>query len=172
MTFDGFPGPPQMLAHRQVGARLHLKHALLSKRARHRWRRRWAAVSAIVPILLGGAAAPVMYRAEGQRPVSASGVQDFRRAPDYISVWSHGRIVGHVPRTDLYATPGARVPSVWTGPLTVYGPDLRTIVGHLYFGIGFVPLGTSPKSEPCVPVTAVVGTTAGRAEHSVACHSR
>jgi hypothetical protein len=169
--FDRIPDPPPVLTDRKVGTRLHLKQALLGKRTRHR-RWQWAAVSAIVPMLIGGAAASAAYRTEGQLPVSASGVLDFRRTPDYVTVWSHGRIVGFVPQADLYATPGRRVPSAWTGPLTVYGPNLRTIVGHLYSGIGFVPLGTSPQSEPCAPVTAVVGTATGHAEYSVACRGR
>jgi len=42
----------------------------------------------------------------------------------------------------------------------VYGPDLKKLVGHMYPGVGFVPLGKSITSVPCMPVTMTEnGTT-------------
>ena len=45
--------------------------------------------------------------------------------------------------------------------VTVYGPDLRTVVGHLYNNKGFVPLGTNPADVPDLPTTTLTTTSTG-----------
>jgi len=41
--------------------------------------------------------------------------------------------------------------------IPVYARDLKTLVGHMYPGKGFVPLGESPDSVPDVPQTTGTG---------------
>ncbi|HUZ09029.1 MAG TPA: hypothetical protein VMU76_02575 [Acidimicrobiales bacterium] len=103
---------------------------------------------------------------KGAIPASAAahGAIDWSQAPDYVSVTSNGRIVGYVNKTALIPTPlgqpvRGQAPSSPEVPpplasrpqlpiVTVYGPDLVTVVGHEYPGKGFVPLGTDAGAIP------------------------
>jgi hypothetical protein len=44
---------------------------------------------------------------------------------------------------------------------TVYGPDLTTVVGHMYPGVGFVPLGVTPPPTSTVTTVALVSPPTG-----------
>jgi hypothetical protein len=88
-----------------------------------------------------------------------NGQTDISKVPDFVAaVGKDGKIVGYVPKADLFPAPtrGAHL-----GPQTpfevqpVYAGDLRTLVGHFYPGIGFVPLGVSPSTQSCVPESTV-----------------
>ena len=46
------------------------------------------------------------------------------------------------------------------GVAPVYASDLKTLVGHFYPGVGFVALGTSPASKPCIPEQTVLSRAA------------
>jgi len=93
--------------------------------------------------------------------VSLLGTNGTRLIPgSFTAVASQGRVVGYAPRADL------RPPKIGT-VVPVYDENLKTLVGHMYPGIGFVPLGTSPSSEPCVPETVIENNT----NHPVACPS-
>jgi hypothetical protein len=62
--------------------------------------------------------------------------------------------VGYVLRAALMDPLFART------PITVFGDDLRTVVGHMYANKGFVPLGTDPEAVPGLPTTTtVIGST-------------
>lgn len=47
--------------------------------------------------------------------------------------------------------------------IPVYGPDLQTIVGHMYPNKGFVPIGQSPDSVPDVPNSSSSSPAFGQA---------
>lgn len=106
-------------------------------------------------------------------PIPASAVNpafpdgiDLSQVPDFIPTMSNGKIVGFVPKSQLFPTAPPVLPSKGaTSPtaadiaaldassiLTVYGPDLTTVIGHMYPGQVFVPLGQTPP-----PYTATGG---------------
>jgi hypothetical protein len=86
---------------------------------------------------------------------TANGV-DKSLVPDYIPALDQaGNQVGYVSK-DLAITNGAPP----TQPIPVYASDLQTIVGYMYPGRGFVPLGTSPDAVPTIVVTTE-GVSAG-----------
>ena len=98
---------------------------------------------------------------------------DLSKVPDFVPAISNGKIVGYIPKSQLFppqSTPsqGGTSSSPYVAPTpaneeaqsaqlvkTVYGADLVTVVGHMYPGVGFVPLGATP--EPSSTVTTVTG---------------
>ncbi len=80
---------------------------------------------------------------------------DDERIPDFVSVLTRDgeQIAGVVDNTLLDGG---------VNPLTVYASDLTTVVGHLYAGVGFVPLGEQPPvivcDEPSVTVSQPDGS--------------
>ncbi len=75
---------------------------------------------------------------------------DLAKVPDYVStVGKGGGVVGYVPKADLFPP---RTTGVHLGPegpplvVPVYASDLKTIVGHVYPGIGYVPVGAKPST--------------------------
>jgi hypothetical protein len=101
-----------------------------------------------------------MYFSKGPVP-TVNGQMDIQRAPDFISVTSDNKIVGYVPRKYVLPMPGSRAMDPFIGLVApVYGADLKTLVGHMYPGVGFAPVGKSPSSVPCTPVSTFEnGTT-------------
>jgi hypothetical protein len=86
-------------------------------------------------------------------PPGPNGEVDPSRAPDFIAVAGRdGGIAGYVPKRFLFrdAATGNGLPLEPDYP--VYGDDLRTLVGHMVAGKGFVPLGVDPRAIPNVPV--------------------
>lgn len=149
--------PPQreLRPERRTAARSQLEQYAKGWRERiaQRWGR-WAAVLGLGVGLAvaGGAAASTIYLTKGPVP-TVNGRIDIQRVPDFISVTSGGRIVGYVPRkyvlpSRLQTTTGSLIGQV----APVYGPDLKRLVGHMYPGVGFVPIGQNPSSVPCRPV--------------------
>ncbi len=79
-------------------------------------------------------------------PLGPNGRIDESTAPDFVAVADRGDgTAGYARRQDVL-TPG-------NGPVTVYGDDLRTVVGHLVPDVGFVPLGTDPATLPTLEVS-------------------
>ncbi|MDP9334886.1 MAG: S1C family serine protease, partial [Actinomycetota bacterium] len=77
-------------------------------------------------------------------PQGLSANQAFAKTPDYVAVGGHDVVFGYVNKADMYG-PNTQL-------LPVYACDLKTVVGHLVSGTGFVPLpGTPLPSVP--PVT-------------------
>jgi hypothetical protein len=97
-------------------------------------------------------------------PAFSNGI-DLAQVPDFIPTMSNGKVVGYVSKSQLFptssafqgppvaassngATPSpsaADIAAVDAGSiLTVYGPDLTTIIGHMYPGQIFVPTGQTP----------------------------
>jgi hypothetical protein len=117
-------------------------------------------------------------------PVPASAWQpngfDLSQVPDFIPAMSNGKVVGFVPKSQLFPTssalqgPPVAAPSNGATPsptaaddaavdassiLTVYGPDLTTIIGHMYPGEVFVPVGESPPPYTAPQGQAVTAPT-------------
>jgi hypothetical protein len=69
--------------------------------------------------------------------------------PDFVPVWHRDReeIAGYVASRDL-ALQGAFPWWYQQPPAPVYAEDLWTLVGFLFDGKGFVPLGVDPRSVP------------------------
>lgn len=73
----------------------------------------------------------------------------YKRIPDYLSVYIGPHRVGYTPKAYLAAPNGAGNAPLLGSVAPVYASNLTTLLGHEYPGIGFVPLGESPWSEPC-----------------------
>lgn len=120
--------------------------------------------AALVVVVLGGGAV-LFQRASTPAPSSQGGptvggpisIRNGRvHAPDYIGVVANGKLAGYEPRSYLFPT--KRNAPMFNEVAPVYARDLHTLVGHEYPGVGFVPLGRPPESEPC-PYIATGGTT-------------
>ena len=100
-------------------------------------------------------------------PPGRNGAPDASAAPDFIAVAGpDGGIAGYVPKASFF--PDASAANGRPGPtdVPVYGEDLRTLVGHMVAGRGFVPLGVDPltvatfraQTAPS-PIAAPTGST-------------
>jgi hypothetical protein len=139
---------------RQAAARAQLARYASSRRERIAQRMRRAGLAlglGLGVIVAGGATAATVYLTKGPIP-TVNGRLDFARAPDFISVASNGAVVGFEPkRYVIPSRPGTPENALGTEVAPIYGPDLKTLVGHMYPGVGFVPLGHTPQSVPCLP---------------------
>ncbi len=111
---------------------------------------------------------------KGTIPSSTNGAIDSKKVPDFISaVGRNGKIVGYIPRTYLLpAQANQPVSSKVGGVAPVYASNLKTLVGHFYPGVGFVPLGTSPAAQPCIPEQTFSRAVSGQTVTStIACPS-
>jgi hypothetical protein len=100
----------------------------------------------------GGASATAFLPSKGPVPSSSNGSIDWGKVPDFISVVSDGKTVGYAPRGYVIGNPPGTKQSTDLGAnaVPVYARDLSTLVGHVYPGVGFVPVGESPWSVPCM----------------------
>jgi hypothetical protein len=113
-----------------------------------------AVVSAGIGLVVaGGAGAVALLPTKGPIPVSSSGVIDWGKVPDFIKVTDGNATVGYAPRSYLIGNaPGSQQPSnLGVHEIPIYKSDLKTLVGHLYPGVGFVPLGKAWWSVACAP---------------------
>ena len=111
---------------------------------------------------------------KGTIPSSTNGTIDSKNVPDFISALGRdGKIVGYIPRAYL-------VPPLANDPLgskigsvaPVYASNPKTLVGHMYPGVGFVIVGRSPASQPCIPTTTFAQAADDRVTTStIACPS-
>lgn len=106
--------------------------------------------------------------------LKAGGGVDLSKVPDFVPALSNGKVVGYIPKSELFPTQPVAPKSADTGSSqapyvaptaadeaaqnaelvkTVYGPDLVTVVGHMYPGVGFVPLGGTPGPSTVTTVT-------------------
>jgi hypothetical protein len=91
-------------------------------------------------------------------PPGPDGAVDPARAPDFIAVAGREDVIaGYVAKAYVFPEPTTVVG--WPGnppkeapPEPVYGDDLRTVVGFMVIGKGFVPLGTDPAAVPTFQV--------------------
>jgi len=152
--FPQLPPDRSLPRQRHAAARAQLQRYATSRRERVVQRWRGAAVAMGLGLGLavaGGAAAGTVYLTRGPIP-TVNGRLDVALAPDFIRVASSGLAVGYVPkRYILPSGPGTPANGLVGEIAPVYGPDLKTLVGHMYPGIGYVALGTSLRSVSCTP---------------------
>ncbi len=116
------------------------------------------------PVVRASATSP--HATFGQVPPAAftsSGI-NWSLAPEYIATVGHSqKVVGYIPKIDIERSVaagrgpmngGSYSPTVSSSVLPVYNKHL-TLVGHMYTGLGFVPLGQSVADE--APPTTFVG---------------
>jgi hypothetical protein len=102
-------------------------------------------------------AAPPGHPTKGPIPQAAylaTGI-DAALAPDFVPVQSRDgtAVAGYVPKEYLVQSMPTFTASRSEGQVApVYADDLTTLVGHMYPGRGFVPLGVDPDSVPTIPV--------------------
>jgi hypothetical protein len=82
-------------------------------------------------------------------PAGPDGQIDPATVPDFVAIAGPDTIVGYVAKAAVL-NPGD---TTWP----VYGDDLRTVVGHLMPGRGFVPLGMDPAAIPTFPAKVSAG---------------
>jgi hypothetical protein len=87
---------------------------------------------------------------------------DLSQVPDFIPTMSNGKVVGFIPKSQIFPTSSApQTPAELDASSihAVYGPDLTTIIGYMYPGQVFVPLGetppplTTPRGQAVTPPT-------------------
>jgi hypothetical protein len=109
---------------------------------------------------------------KGTVPPAQKGRIDFKKAPDYVSVvGKSGKIVGYAPKAYILPSTTANQPqNPELGSVApVFGNDLKTVVGHLYPGAGFVAVGQSP-SAACSPVGTIgISADGTTTEHTYPC---
>jgi hypothetical protein len=133
-------------------------------------RRRILSLGAAILVMAAAAIGVTSVAAGGSAPTKGAipheafkpdGI-DLSLAPDFVqAVGRNGDVVGYIPKeyfvtqtgpvTDAPLGPDGR-PTSNTKP--VYGDDLKTLVGHFVPGIGFVPIGTDPRTVPSFVVEA------------------
>jgi hypothetical protein len=153
-----FQLPPErpLPSGRQAAARSQLERYATSRRERisQLWRRGALVLGLGLGLTVAGAAtAGTIYLTKGPVP-TVNGTLDFQKAPDYITVIWHGKLVGYVPKGYVSPSPVNTPANRLLGAVApVYGSDLKKLVGHMYPGVGFVPLGKSITSVACMPAT-------------------
>jgi hypothetical protein len=97
-------------------------------------------------------------------PAGPNGDVDPRAAPDFIAVAVGDRDdIGYVRKELLFPEPTTSTEIPHSDPWPVYAEDLRTLIGHMVPGKGFVPLGVDPATIPerLVQVGPSFGPVAG-----------
>jgi PASTA domain len=148
------PTEQPLRPRRHAAARSQLERCATSWR--ERLGRRWHHLGIVLGLgiglsVAGGATAGTIYLTKGPVP-SAHGQPDFQRAPAFVEVDANTK-VGYVPRKYVVpSAPNTPVNRLLNAIAPVYSPNLKTLIGHLYPGIGFIPLGLNPHSVPCLPI--------------------
>jgi hypothetical protein len=163
---DPLPPTRPLPTSRRHAARRQLE-SVVDGTARRSWRFGGKlTVSIGIGLALAGAAgagAAVLLPSKGPVHFPSTGQVPWNQIPHFVSVSAGGKVVGYAPRADLFVPPGPlmRLSRIGAMPVPVYGDDLRTLVGHMYPGVGFVPVGSSPTSVPCKQITVSEGATTG-----------
>jgi hypothetical protein len=114
------------------------------------WGRLAMILGLVTAIGLLGACGPTTTKGT-MPPPGPDGEMDPSQVPDFIGVAApDGGIAGWVPKS--YLLDGPSFPDA--ADIPVYADDLRTLIGHMVAGKGFVPLGVDPAAIPDLPVVA------------------
>lgn len=101
-------------------------------------------------------------RTKGPIPDSAwqvDGTIDMSQVPDFIPATDGDGIAGWISSADALPPDGTKSPD----EIPVFADDLRTLVGHMFPGVGFVPLGADPPLPPPVEdLSVLVRNDSGR----------
>ena len=146
------PVRPMPVARRHAARRQLVEVANGTTRAGWRFGRGVTLSVGIGLAVAGGAGAAAFLPSKGPVPISSSGSINWSKVPDFVQVVSGGKTVGYAPRGYVIGNPPGSEQSsdLGTQAVPVYASDLKTLVGHMYPGVGFVPLGESPSSVPCM----------------------
>lgn len=109
-------------------------------------------ISAVSTDASGPTKSPVQFPEDG-------GPVDLRTVADFVpTLGRDGNRVGWTRKQDVFVT-GERASTVES--VEVFADDLKTVVGHMYRGRGFVPIGEDPADTPKYPVVTLgqPGTT-------------
>lgn len=171
-VLDQLPPSRPMPTARHHAARRQLEDVVVSA-PRTWWRVSRGVTGAVVIglVIAGGAAAAVLLTSKGPIPFTSNGSIEWNKVPNYISVYSGGKVVGYAPRADVLLPPtttGGPLPKGFgSTPIPVYSNNLHTLKDHLYPDLGYVALGTAPSSVACEPITVYEGTS----KYNIACPS-
>lgn len=125
-------------------------------------------VTAVIACLVAAACSPLASKGT-MPPPDPNGEVDASSAPDFLAVAGRDAgisgIAGYARKADVLS-PG-------DAPFPVYGADLRTVVGQMVPGRGFVPAGVDPASVPTFAVEAgPSGSPSGEASGRVVLYVR
>ena len=105
-----------------------------------------------VAVLVAVACSPVGSKGT-MPPAGPNGDVDPNAAPDFIAVAVGDRDgIGYVRKEFLLPEPTTSTELPHGDPWPVYADDLRTLIGHMIPGKGFVPVGVDPATIPDRPV--------------------
>jgi len=74
----------------------------------------------------------------------------YSKIPDYLAVSISSNETGYTPKAYIVSPSGSSNNPLDGRIAPIYASDLTTLLGHLYPGVGYVRLGTSPWSLPCL----------------------
>lgn len=98
-------------------------------------------------------------------PPGANGVIDPSMVPDFVAVTGRLEgVVGYARKENVLGSSDA--------PFPVYGEDLRTVIGTMVPGRGFVPIGVDPQSVPTFEVAVAPAPPPGASSGEVTLYVR
>lgn len=125
----------------------------------------WAAAVGLVaagvltPVAIASATSAPTVHSKGPIPESAWGANgqlDMSKVPDFIPALDQaGALVGYIDKKLAMPPDGNRPPPA---AIPVYASDLKSVVGRMVPGKGFVAAGKPDSSVPDIPVTGVAAT--------------
>jgi hypothetical protein len=130
-------------------------------------RNRIASSSAIlvVVIVLGAGIALALTGPEsptkGGMPYHKDGSTPYNEIPDYVAVYVNAQTSGYTPKAFIAAPDGSANTPLLGRAAPVYAANLTTLLGHEYPGIGFVPKGQSPWTQPCYEESTTMKSSNG-----------
>ena len=108
---------------------------------------------------------------KGGMPYEANKIVPYDKIPDYLSVVVGPGKIGYTPKAYLAVPDGSSNAPLIGRAAPVYASNLTTLLGHEYDGIGFVPLGVSPWTQPCRAETVWGKTASGTVISTIPCQS-
>ncbi|HEY5273592.1 MAG TPA: PASTA domain-containing protein [Acidimicrobiales bacterium] len=107
---------------------------------------------------------------KGQMPYEPGKIVPYSSVPDYVAVSIGPNMIGYAPRA--YETRNSPdLAAVLGRPVPIFASNLKTLLGHEYSGVGFVPAGKSPWSQPCDPESVIVARPSGETVITIPCPS-
>ena len=128
-----------------------------------------AIVALVLIIGIGGFSAS--GPSKGGMPYEANKIVPYDKIPDYLSVVVGPGKIGYTPKAYLVVPDGSSNAPLIGRAAPVYASNLTTLLGHEYDGIGFVPLGVSPWTQPCRAETVWGKTASGTVISTIPCQS-
>jgi hypothetical protein len=108
---------------------------------------------------------------KGGMPYMPGRTVPYSSIPDYVAVIIGPNKIGYTPKAYVSALDGSSNDPLLGAPEPIYASDLKTLLGHDYGGIGFVPLGSSPWNQPCQTETVTRTDANGQTSSTIPCQS-